>query len=73
MHEKETEKTQGEVRLTLRVYTLAWPAEMKEGVQSEVQVLDLDSALEVGSLYDAFDAPPKIGEGHPPGKYKQRE
>ena len=41
--------------------TLVWPAEINEGVQLEVQVLHLDSTLEVDDFCSVFDVSPEIG------------
>ena len=53
-------------------YTQVWPAEIKEGVQQEVQVLYLDSASEVDGSRGASDVPLEIGGDQPrlPGKKK---
>jgi hypothetical protein len=39
---------------------LLWPAEAKEEVQPEAQVLHPESASEVGDVRGAFDVPPTI-------------
>lgn len=59
----------------LLAYTLVWPAEIKEGVQQEVQVLYLDSASEVDGSRGAFDVPLEIGgdQPRPPDKHNKNK
>jgi len=59
----------------LLAYTLVWPAEIKEGVQQEVQVLYLDSASEVDGSCSMFNIPLEIGGDQPclPDKHNKNK